>query len=106
MTDNSQTVASTLLAVTSSVTVFTALLPPFSEVRKSVNEPHIVNDVRLGEVASLTLVVAIGVTASALTHSPVPAAASIVAGIALVCMYESVLSATPKESGYGNLRAV
>jgi hypothetical protein len=86
-----------LLSVTASVTVFTALLPPFSEVRKATGNADMTNDVRMGELASGVLVVAIGLTASSMTKSPVPAMTSVVFAAALVCMYESVLAATPKE---------
>lgn len=86
-----------LLTVTASVSVFTALLPPFADVRKATGDEDMVNDVRMGEIASGALVVAIGLTASSMTNSPVPAMTACVFAAALVCMYESVLAATPKE---------
>lgn len=92
---------STLLVVTASVTAFTALMPKFGEVRRAVGNPDTVNDVRMGEVAALGMTVAIGVTASSLTKSPVPAMVGVVSALALVCMYESVLQAIPTESKEG-----
>lgn len=82
-----------LLSVTQSVVVFTALLPPFTEVRKA--DKHDIDmraDVRLAEAAASTLVIGIGVIASSVTKSPAPAMASIVCALLLVGMYESVLN--------------
>lgn len=82
-----------LLSVTQSVVVFTALLPPFSTVRKGdKNDPDMRADVRLGEMASSALVISIGLIASGVTGSPGPAMASVVCALALVAMYESVLA--------------
>lgn len=86
-----------LLSVTSSVGVFTAILPPLADVRKSVGNADMVNDVRMGEAAAAALVIGIGLVGSSLTKSPVPAMASVVFAGVLVCLYESVLVATPKE---------
>jgi len=93
----SETTNAVLLSVTTSVGVFTSLLPPFGEVRKSVGNPDMVNDVRMGELAAGSLVVTIGLIASSMVKNPTPAMVSIVFAGALVCMYESVLAATPKE---------
>lgn len=89
-------VNASLLSVTQSVVVFTALLPPLSDVRKSLGDADTVNDVRMGEVASATLVVAIGLAASSMVGSPVPAMASVLSAAALVVMYETVLATKPK----------
>lgn len=89
--------ASALLGVTSSVSIFNSFLPPFSEVRKSLGEADMVNDVRMGEIASFALVVGIGATASVITKSPVPIAVCLLAGAVLVGMYETALLSTPKE---------
>ena len=98
--------SATLLVVTASVTAFTALLPPFSDVRKATGQADLTNDVRLGEVAALGMTVAIGLTATSLTKSPVPAMVGIMSAVALVVMYESVLSATPKEKTNGTVHAI
>lgn len=93
----SETITSTngaaiLLSVTQSVVVFTSLLPPFAEVRKAdEHDADMRADVRMGEIAASTLVVGIGVIASAVTKSPLPAMASIVCAVILAAMYESVL---------------
>lgn len=98
--------SSTLLVVTASVTAFTALLPEFSDVRKATGQPDLVNDVRLGEVAAFGMVTAIGLTATSLTKSPVPAMVGILAATALVVMYESVLASYPKEKTNGTLHRI
>jgi hypothetical protein len=82
-----------LLSVTQSVVVFTALLPPFSEVRKaSPKDLDMRKDVRLGEAAAGTLVLGIGVIAAGIAGSPAPVIASIICALVLVAMYESVLN--------------
>ncbi len=98
--------SSTLLVVTASLTAFTSLLPQFSEVRKATGQADLTNDVRMGEIAAFGLVVGIGLTATSLTKSPVPAMVGIISAVALVVMYESVLSATPKEKTNGTVHAI
>lgn len=86
-----------LLAVTSSVGVFTALLPELSEVRKAQENGQTANDVRMGEFAAAALVVGIGFTASAMTKSEWPLITAVGSAAILVAVYEGVLRATPKE---------
>lgn len=90
-------VSASLLSVTSGIGVFTGLLPELSEVRKTLPDTDVANDVRMGEFAATALVVGIGVTATAMTKNPAPFIISIVSAIVLVSMYESVLHATPVE---------
>ncbi len=94
---NTAVTSAVLLAATSSVPVFAALLPDLATVRKSVGNPDTVNDVRMGEAAATGIVISIGLIASSLTKSPVPAMITIVVSAGLVVMYESVLASTPKE---------
>lgn len=92
MSETNQNASAVLLSVSQSVVVFTALLPPFGEVRKgNVNDPDMRADVRLGEAAASALVIGIGLIASGVTGSPLPTVASAVCAAALVLMYESVL---------------
>jgi len=88
-----QEASALLLSVTQSIAVFTALLPPFAEVRKGNKaDPSIRDDVRMGEVAASALVIGIGVIASGVAGSPTPAMASIACAGVLVFMYETVLA--------------
>ena len=85
-----------LLAVTQSVTVFVAFLPPLSDVRKaSMSDTEFVADVRLGEMASAALTVGIGATVGAMIGTGVPFAVSILSAIALVALYEYALRGKP-----------
>lgn len=93
----SNAASASLLSVTTSVTVFTALLPPFGEVRKAVGNEDLTNDVRMGEIAASALVIGIGISASAFTHSPVPTLASVGFCAVLIGIYEAVLASQPKE---------
>jgi hypothetical protein len=94
---DTQLTSVSLLAVTSSISLFPQLLPDLPTVRKTVSDPATINDVRMGEVAAAALAVAIGITGSTLTKSPIPATLAIVSALALVCMYESVLQTVPRE---------
>lgn len=94
---NSETTNATLLSLTQSIAIFTAVLPSFAEVRKSINDPAMVQDVRVGEAVASALVITIGVTASSMTKSEIPAIVSIASALALVAMYEKTLRTTPKE---------
>lgn len=89
---NNQSASAILLSVSQSVVVFTALLPPFAEVRKAdKTDQDMMNDVRLGELAASALVIGIGMIASGVAGSPAPVLASAVCAVALVGMYEGVL---------------
>lgn len=95
MSDNSNVASATLLSMTNSVVVFTSLLPPFADVRKaSPMDPDMLNDVRLGEAAASALVIGVGLVASNVTGSSAPTIVSVIAAVALVGMYESVLRGT------------
>lgn len=95
---DSQTASLTMLAVTSSIGMYTSLLPSFSEVRKAdKTDKAMVNDVRMGEIAAGALAVSIGLMASAMAGTPVPAMVAIVVAVGVTAMFESVLQSTPKE---------
>lgn len=92
---NNEVTSASLLSATQSIATFTALLPHLSDVRKSIGDPDTVHDVRMGEIAASALVVSVGMIATSMVKSPVPAMVSVVSALALVVMYESVLQATP-----------
>lgn len=97
MKPDAQTASLTMLAVTSSVGLYTSLLPSLSDVRKANNDPTVTNDVRMGEIAAGSLAVSIGLLASTMTGSPAPAMVAVVCAVGITLMYESILTATPKE---------
>jgi hypothetical protein len=81
-----------MLGVTQGITTFTTLLPPLSDIRKAdPSDTSFAGDVRMGEVAAVTLTLGIGVISSSLTGSPVPAATSVLMCFILLCVYESAL---------------
>lgn len=93
-----------LLAITSSISIFNSLCPPLHEVRQATKDnATVTNDIRVAEIASVSLTVAIGLTGSGLIKSPVPAMLSIIAAGALVVMYESVLNTYPTEKKAGTV---
>jgi hypothetical protein len=83
----------TTLALTQGIASFHTFIPSLSDIRKNnpADNPDFAADVRMGEVASVALTVGIGVIASSLTGSSVPALVSLVVALGLVVMYESVL---------------
>lgn len=83
------------LAVTQGVSSFNTFLPKFSDVRKNhpATNPDFAADVRMGEVAAVTLTIGVGVIASSLTGSPVPVATAAITCLILVMLYESTLRA-------------
>jgi hypothetical protein len=82
------------LSLTQSIGLFQAFLPSFSEIAKTNPEdnPALVQDVRMGELAAAVLTLGIGGMISALTGSPVPAIVSVISGAVLVVLYESALN--------------
>lgn len=83
------------LAVTQGVTAFSTFLPKFSDVRRNHpdDNPDFAGDVRMGEVAAVTVTMGIGLIASSLTGSSVPAMVSALTCLVLVMLYESTLRA-------------
>lgn len=90
--------SATLLSITSVVSAFNAMLPPFADIRKTHGDPGMVTDVRVGEVAAFTLTTAIGLTASSLSGSPIPAMVAIMAAVVLVALYETTLHHNPERN--------
>lgn len=80
------------LALTQAVGAFNAFLPPLTEVRRA--NPHdsaAAMDVRLGEIASASLAIGIGVVFSSLSGSVAPAFVALIGSIGLVMLYETAL---------------
>lgn len=90
-----------MLSVTSGIQAFATLLPKLSDVRKAdpVRNPDIAADVRMGEIGASALTMGVGVIASSLTQSPLPAVTGLVMAAILIAVYESALrSDRPFES--------
>lgn len=81
------------LAATQGFSAFQTFLPRLSEVRKSdpVNDPDIIGDVRMGEVAAMATTLGIGAISSSLSRSPIPMYAALFICIVLICVYEAAL---------------
>lgn len=98
-----------MLGVTSGIQSFLTLMPKITDIRAAnpSENPGIAADVRLAEVAGVTLTLGVGVIASSLTGSPVPAFTSLLMSVILVTIYESTLRADrPFEAIRPNLRVV
>lgn len=98
-----------MLGVTAGINTFATMLPKLTDIRKAdpVNNPDVAADVRMGEVASVTLTMGIGVIASSLTRSSVPTFTALVMCTILVAVYESALRADrPFENAAAKLHVV
>lgn len=91
---SSDIVGPAALVVSQAFSGFTQFLPPLAEVRKgdAVANPDLAGDVRMGEIAALTLTIGFGAILSSLTKSAVPAFVALLIGLILVCLYEAALS--------------
>lgn len=82
----------TMQAVSQAASAFSLYVPKLTDIRKaSPNDPSMAGDVRMGEVAAVTLTLGVGVIASGLTGSPVP---TFIAGfmcLVMIVLYESAL---------------
>lgn len=72
---------------------FQWFLPKLADVRKADSkvDTDMVGDVRMGEFAAVTYTLGVGIIASAITKTPVPAYVSAALSIVLVCLYETAL---------------
>ena len=79
----------TTLAISQAVGSFTTFLPSLSEIRKNdpVNNPEFTADVRMGEVAAVSITLGVGVIVSSLTGSSAPAIVALVACLGLIVLY-------------------
>lgn len=86
----------TSLVVGQSFSTIQFFLPPLSQVRKAdyATNPDIVGDVRLGELAAITVTTAVGAIVASLTRSAIPLFAGLVTSFVLVCVYETALQGT------------
>lgn len=97
-----------MLGVTSGIQAFQSFLPRLTDIRKAnAEDSSFAADVRMGEVAGVTLTLGIGVIASSLTRSPIPAFTSLLMCLILVMVYETTLRADrPFEAGRSHLTVV
>lgn len=97
-----------MLGVTSGMQAFMTMLPRLSDIRKGdpATDPGLAADVRMGEVAGVSLTLGLGVISSSLTRSPIPALTALVMSIVLVSIYESALRADRPFEARATLRVV
>jgi hypothetical protein len=82
----------TMTAVSQSANAFAQYLPKLTDIRKTdPGDPSMIGDVRIGEVAAVTLTLGVGVIASGLTGSPVPAMVAALTCVVLLALYETAL---------------
>ncbi len=83
---------SVMLGVTNGINAFTVFLPKLSDVRKAGNaDPDVIGDVRMGEVAAVTLTMGIGAISSMMTQSSLPTYIALLVCVVLVFLYEAAL---------------
>lgn len=81
------------LAVTQGLSAFQSFVPKLSEIRRAdpVANPDLAADVRLGELAAVTLTVGVGAIASSFTGSNAPIVTAVIVSATMVFIYESTL---------------
>lgn len=93
MADKAQITVVSIMAVSSSIGVIAHVLPPLPEVHEAVPEsdPMITANVRVGEVVSVTFLLAIGAIASAILMDRTPLIGAFIMSAILVLAYETTL---------------
>lgn len=79
------------LAITQGFAQFNVFLPRISDVRKAAPGDDISADVHVGELAAIAGTMGVGIIASSLSGSKLPAIVSAVVCVLMVGIYESVL---------------
>lgn len=81
-----------LQTVTQGANAFQQYAPRLADIRKGDRtDPGLIGDVRMGEVAAITLTVGVGAIASSLTGSPVPTMVAAIICLVMVMLYEAAL---------------
>lgn len=88
---NSDALGPATLAISQSIGAFQFFLPRLSDVRRSTNDPDMIGDVRLGEVAAGALCLGTGLIVSSLSGSPYPAMVALLMFAILMVVYETAL---------------
>jgi hypothetical protein len=82
----------TMQAVSQAASAFATYVPKLTDVRKAPpGDTSMMGDVRIGEIAAVTLTVGVGVIASGLTGSPVPSLIAALMCLVMLALYESAL---------------
>lgn len=83
-----------ILMVSQGISLFQNLLPKLGEIRRAdpAMDVELAADVRLGEVAAITLLVGMATVASTFTNSLLPVAIAVIVSAILVILYESALN--------------
>lgn len=88
------------LAITQGFTQFNVFLPKLSEVRKATPGDSIASDVRVGELAAVAGTMGVGLIASSLSGSKLPAIVSAIVCALMLGIYESVLCTHPERFSF------
>lgn len=82
----------TMQAVSQAASAFAQYVPKLTDVRKAEpGDASMIGDVRIGEIAAVTLTLGVGVVASGLTGSPVPSIIAALMCVVMLWLYESAL---------------
>ena len=82
----------TMQAVSQAASAFAQYVPKLTDVRKAEpDDLSMMGDVRIGEIAAVTLTVGVGVIASGLTGSPAPSIIAAIMCLVMLALYESAL---------------
>ncbi len=79
------------LAVTTGITALSTFLPKLPDVHCTAKDPRLTQAVRLGELASVVVIVGIGAAIGAMSGLRAAPVVAVVAALALVGLYEYAL---------------
>lgn len=88
---SSDALGAATIALGQSVGAFSLFLPRLSDVRRSSDDPDMVGDVRMGEVAAGAICLGTGFIVSSLSGSPYPAMVAVLMFAILMVVYETAL---------------
>lgn len=93
---DAQAVGIATLAITQGFAQFNVFLPKISEVRRAIPGDDVAADVRVGELAAVAGTMGVGIIATSLSGSKLPAFVSAVVCVLMLSIYESVLHTHPE----------
>ena len=92
--ESDQLASVAVLAVSATMTALPQFLPKLTDVHHATENSSMAADVRVGEVATVTFFLSVGLIASSIARSTAPMMAAIFMSVFLVTTYEMALRGT------------
>lgn len=102
MSESDQIASVAVLAVSATMTALPQFLPKLSDVHHASVNSDMAADVRVGEVATVTFFLSVGIVASSIAGTSAPLKAAMLMSLFLVVTYEAALRGTYFGMSYDN----